>query len=40
MKKTRYAEAIIDGYNVLEALAQPKAGICAGVGKMLITEGT
>ena len=32
MKKTRYAEAIIDGYNVLETMAQPQTGICAAVG--------
>ena len=32
MKKTRYAEAIIDGYNVLEALAQPQTGIRSAVG--------
>lgn len=32
MKKTRYAEAIIDGYNVLETLAQPQTGIRSAVG--------
>lgn len=32
MKKTRYAEAIIDGYNVLETLAQPEKRIRAAVG--------
>lgn len=32
MKKTRYAEAIIDGYNVLEALALTEKGICPAVG--------
>ena len=32
MKKTRYAEAIIDGYNVLEAVAQPEERVCSSVG--------